>query len=507
MSELIYPTLDLFIYDLRDGLGDNNADVAANQEYFLRRFPERLHPLLKQRDAIEAEYVELLGNRGRETFDSSTTQYSLKGWYYPVHLGDSYGLLLDCSVEHSLRNVQQGKNEALPISCFGDLKAEIENRLANTHSTIGQVWMLSGQLSNFTPDQAEIIAKECSKVSARSLNVNLDFRGKSPFFGGMLFEFYNYRLHIPSELQNSLNIQDIQDNHYVIIAIYPDAKTARKAAEFNFDWLRLFAYRSKILWAYGQSQYLKNKLRDDFVAIQQYQKDFNKAKSGKLDLNKLRQTLVNAQETLWRYSVNLNYLATQKRTIEINLLNYERRLAIIQQKLNTEQDYVDLDSLQQLIEKQLETIKQKITNLQTPSNLEFIHKFIEEIRLKYLEQVKNDYESLNIGMTLLTDLINAIRGVTEIGSSERDRTFQSTIAIVGVGLAGSSFVASIAGQFPGTTNPQEAAKYPVGSLVSSLGVPEPWLSPAVSATVSLGVGILAAFVTWLGIKVFESLRK
>ncbi|MGJ5676889.1 MAG: hypothetical protein ACR9NN_25350 [Nostochopsis sp.] len=139
--------------------------------------------------------------------------------------------------------------------------------------------------------------------------------------------------------------------------------------------------------------------------------------------------------------------------------------------------------------------------------MEFIHKFIEEIRLKYLEQVKNDYESLNVGVILLTDLINAIRGVTEIESSERDRTFQSTIAIVGVGLAGSSFVASIAGQFPGTTNPQEAAKYPVGSLVSSLGVPEPWLSPAVSATVSLGVGILAAFVTWLGIKVFESLRK
>jgi hypothetical protein len=323
----------------------------------------------------------------------------------------------------------------------------------------------------------------------------------------MLFEFYNYRLHIPSELQNTVNIQDIQDNHYVIIAIYPDTKTARKASEFNFDWLRLFAYRSKILWAYGQSQYLKNKLRDDFVAIQQYQKDFNKAKSGKLDLNKLRQTLVHAQEKLWRYSVNLNYLATQKRTIEINLLNYERRLAIIQQKLNTQQDSIDFDLLQQVIEKQLETIKQKITNLQTPRNLEFLQKFIEEIRLKYLEQVKNDYESLNIGVILLTDLINAIRGVTEIESSERDRTFQSTIAIFGVGLAVSSFVASIAGQFPGAANPKEAAKYPVGLVISQLGVPESWLSPVVSATISLGFGIVFAFVTLFVIKTFECFRK
>jgi hypothetical protein len=97
--------------------------------------------------------------------------------------------------------------------------------------------------------------------------------------------------------------------------------------------------------------------------------------------------------------------------------------------------------------------------------------------------------------------------VTEIESSERDRAFQSTVAIVGVGLAASSFVASIAGQFPGATNPKEAAKYPVGSFLSQHGVPEPWLSPAVSATVSVGVGIVAAFVTWLGIKVFKCFRK
>ncbi|MFH7029363.1 MAG: hypothetical protein ACHBN1_29225 [Heteroscytonema crispum UTEX LB 1556] len=481
MSELIYPTLDLFIYDLRDGLGDNSAEITANRKYFLRRFSKQLHPILEQRDAIEGEYVGLLGNnKGREHFNSSTTQYSLKGWYYPVGLGDNYGLLLDCSVEHSLRNVQQAKNEAIPVSSFADLKAEVENRLANTPSTIGQVWMVSGQLSNFTPDNAESIAKECSQVSALNLNWNLDFRGKSPFLGGMLFELSRYRLHIPSKLPDNPNIHDIQDNHYIIVAIYPDTDTAKKASEFNFDWLRLFAYRSKILWAYGQSQYLKNKLRDDFIAIEKYQKDFNKAKSGKLDLKKLRQTLVDAQDTLWYYSVNLNYLTTQKRTIEVNLLNYERRL---------------------------ERIKQKLTDLQMPIDLKFFDDFIEDVKRRYLEQTKNYYESLNIGLTLLTDLINAIRGVTEIESSERDRTFQSTIAIVGVGFAGSSFVASIAGQFPGATNPQEAAKYPVGSLISELGVPEPWLSPTVSATVSLGVGILAAFVTWLGIKVFESLRK
>lgn len=479
MSKLIYPTLDLFIYDLRDGLGDNKADIATNQKYFLHRLPERFHPQLKQRDAIEGEYVELLGNRGRETFNSSTTQYTLKGWYYPVHLGDLYGLLLDCSVEHSLGNPQPAKKEAFPVSCFSELKTELEKRLGNT-PTIAQVQMLSGQLSNFTEGSAEALAKECIQVSALNLNWDLDFRGKSRFLGGMLFEFWHYHLHIPSELPETLNIHDIQDNRYVIFAIYPDEEAAKKASKFNFDWLRLFAYRSKVFWAYGQSQYLKKQLSNGFVAIQQYQEHFSKAKSGKLDLKNMRQTLVEAQDTLWRYSVNLSYLATQKRTIEVNLLNYERRL---------------------------NKIKQRLTDLQSPSDLKFFNQFIEDVKHKYLEQTRNDYESLDIGLALVTDLINAIRGVTEIERSERDRAFQSTIAIVGVGLAASSFVASIAGQFPGATDPKEAAKYPVGSVIYQLGVPEPWLSPAVSATVSVGVGILAAFVTWLGIKAFEYLRK
>jgi hypothetical protein len=157
--------------------------------------------------------------------------------------------------------------------------------------------------------------------------------------------------------------------------------------------------------------------------------------------------------------------------------------------------------------RQLEKIKQNLSSSTIPNNFNVFNDFIEDVNRRYLEQIKNNYESLNIGLTLLTDLINSIRGVTEIENSERDRNFQNTIAIVGIGLAASSFVASIAGQFPGATNPKEAAKYPVGSIVSQLGVPEPWLSPAVSATVSLGIGVVAAIVTGLVIKVCELLKK
>ncbi|NEQ65993.1 MAG: hypothetical protein F6K21_10920 [Symploca sp. SIO2D2] len=477
MSEIIYPTLDLFLYDLRDELGENAGEIADNQEGFAQKLPEELRSRMKRRDLeVEAEYVELLGERGREFFDSSSQKYALRGFYYPVSIGDSYGLLLDCSVKHSLGHPELVKIEACPVSCLADLKVELDQQLAGQVSTIGQVWLVSGEIPNFTPDKAEAIAQACCKVSELALDWQRDFRGKSEFMGGMLFELWRYRF----KGGDSTSIHQLQDNHHVLMAFYPDQKTAREASVFNFDWLRLFAYRSKILWAYGQSQYLRGQLKDDFVAIQQYVEDFHQAQTRRINLKQLRQTLVKAQKTLAHYAINLNYLNAQKRTIEVNLLNYRRRL---------------------------ERIKVRLTEFQAAGELESLKEFGDNVESRYLLQVQSDYESFTPGLSLLENLINSIRGVTEIDQSESDRNFQSTVAIVGVGLAAGSIVASITGQFPSVINPKEAIKDPVGSVFFKLGVPEPWLSPAISVTASVGVALIAALLTALFIKLSWCFRK
>lgn len=486
MSDIIYPTLDLFFYDLRDGLGENVGEIADNQEGFARKLPERVRSLMKQRDVeVEAGYVELLGYRGRERFDSSSQKYALEGFYYPVRIGDSYGLLLDCSVEHSLGHPERSKVEACPVSCLADLKAELEGRLAEQPSTIGQVWMVSGQIPNFTPDKAEVVAQACCKIPELELDWNRDFRGKSEFMGGMLFELWRYRF---KELNNSSdsdssaisNIHQLQDNHHVLIALYPDQTTAREASKFNFDWLRLFAYRSKIIWAYGQSQYLRKKLKDEFVAIQQYIGEFNQAQTRRLNLKKLRKTLVKAQNTLSNYAINLNYLNAQKRTLEVNLLNYRRRL---------------------------DRIEQRLTDFKTASELEFLKQFGDDVEHRYLLQVQSDYENFSPGLSLLENLINSIRGVTEIDQSERDRNFQEIVAIFGVGLAAGALAASSAEQFSGMSEPKEVVKYPVGSTLSHLGVSEAWLPPAILATVSLSITVLFAMLTALVIKLSWFFRR
>jgi hypothetical protein len=486
MSEIIYPTLDLFLYDLHDGLGENAGEIADNKDRFLQKLPDRIRSAIEQRDAaVEAEYVELLGNRGREQFNSSSQKYTLKGYYYPVRLGDSYGLLLDCSVEHSLGHPDRSQTEVFPVSCFADLKTELDRRLADSKSTIGQVWMVSGEIPNFTPDKAESVAQACCQIPELEIDWERDFLGKSQFAGGILFEFWRYRFNSPdrssnSELNPICNIHQLQDNYLVLIALYPNSEIARKASALNFDWLRLFAYRSKILWAYGQSQYLRQKLKYRFVLIQQYLKEFDRSNTRNLNLKQLRKTLVDAQNTLANYSIDLNYLNTQKRTIEVNLLNYGRRL---------------------------KRMNQCLKEFQAVSDLEFLNKFSDNVESRYLVQIQSDYESFSVGVTLLGELINSIRGVTEIDQSERDRNFQNTVAILGVGLAAGSIVASIATQFPGASDHKEAAKYPLGSTLSQLGIPDPWLVPAISATASIGIAVLAALITALVIKLSWFFKK
>ena len=481
MSDVFYPTVNLFLYDLRDGLGEENEDLKQRQEAFASRLPKGNRPLLQQRDReVEGvEYEELLGSRGKVRFEQVSQEYLLKGYYYPVRLGDSYALLLDCSVEHRLGDAERGRIEACPVSAFTILKAELETRLAGQASTIGQVWMLSAQIAEFAPDRAEEVAREiCRQVPELQLDWDLHYQGQDHFLGGMLFEFWHYRQMPLSSLHagkgSVREIHQLQENHCAMIALYPDRGSARVASTFDFDWLRLFFYRSKILWSYGQSRYLKKKLAEDFIAVQKYIEAFNQVNQRhRLNLKYLQQILIESQKTLTSYAIHLRYMSMLLQTMETNLLNYRRRLDRIQSRP------IEFGSLNQI---------------------DCLKKFGDLVQDRYCLQVKSDYESLSPGLMLSQDLIAAIRGVAEIDQAKRDRTFQNTLAIVGLGLAAAALTATIAGQFPGANDPSEAAKFAVGSMLHLVGVPDVWLIAAVSMVWSIGSGVVVALATALMIQ-------
>ncbi|MBE9128508.1 hypothetical protein IQ258_20635 [Coleofasciculus sp. LEGE 07081] len=93
MSQLIYPNLFCFVYDIKEGLGFNKEELRDAQANFAHRLPH-LSYVFKNDHNFETEYHELLPTK-IDKFTDQEDGYT--GYYYPVRLNDTYGLLVACS--------------------------------------------------------------------------------------------------------------------------------------------------------------------------------------------------------------------------------------------------------------------------------------------------------------------------------------------------------------------------------------------------------------------------
>lgn len=470
MINLVYPNLFLFLYDLREGLGDDSQSLTANQKDFVAKFPTNIRSSLFNGDSVfESEYLELLTNKFEGFTDSDKP---FEGYYYPVRLNDTYGLLLGCSF----------KEDRTPhsVSCLAQFQAKIKEKLNNQHPNIGQTWLIVTEMDN-----QNISPEEVAKKCCQSLNIGLkwerDFQGKGSFLGGSIFELSRYQLLMQESTQDSTprTIQQIQENIHLLIAVMPSSDAAKTVWEdFNTELLPLFCYRHKVFWAYAQSSYLKQQLKKDFRVINQLVGNIYSQ-----NLKQLRKTVVDAQNILLKYTTKLNYLDAQIRTIEINAINYSRRIGTIGDRLNQIPTQNGQNTIAQIL----------------PCDLKFLEKFSKDVEEKYQLQVQKDYANLSPGLQLLQDLINSSRAITEIEQAERDRTFQNTVGILGAGLAVGSIVASI--EIP-TCEKDNFLNPHLNSALWTLHIPSAWLPFAIKITFSLSAALAAMLLTatliWLG---------
>ncbi|MEH1951908.1 MAG: hypothetical protein V7K77_33895 [Nostoc sp.] len=398
MSDIIYPTIDLFLYDLKYSLGDTPEEIKQNQQSFYNKIPEYIRPLLENGQDLQSEYVHLLKDVYAPT-KHHNEEY--EGYLYPVLLGDSYGLLVECAF--------QSKTDAQPAKCFADIKAEIERILKGQTVTIGQTWMLSGWLPPAQPKSQEEIAQACYEVLMPGLDWEGDLQGQGHFLGANIFEL-------------------TQNNQHFIIIIYPDEATSNQSGKFYSDWIRLFYYRHKIVWAYSQSRLLKHSLQTYFTKIKVGSNAIEQATSKGSELNTLHKTLVDVQNTLNDYTRELTVLDFQGGTIDINLSNYEKRLGRIKQKSNKIQ-----------------------ANKET--EVKFLTEFSKLVKDKYRLQITKDSENLERGLKLLSDTINAVRSRVEVEKAERDRNFQTFVSLLAVGWTFGSFIAALPGLSEKNDNP------------------------------------------------------
>ena len=437
-----YPTIDLFLYDLREGLGQDEEKVNENRQHFWQKiYPNLNEKQLKEladKEKAEADYIELLIPQKQEQFQSN-----LEGYYYALQLGDAYALQLDCSLTYPI----QGN----PLSSFTSIKYEIDSLLKDSNGEIqkgriGQTWFVWCQLEKDYKD-LDKIAEECCKQLSPNPGWVRDLQKQGELAGATLFELW----HSPD---NWADEQSLQESFHLIIGLFP-YRTSRglfnnrisrdsindSIANLYFDLIRLFCYRHKILWAYHQSRCLKADLKKDFTKVQQTIQKVRKLSQQKSDspnLNELQSTLTSTLTILSRYAIDLNYLDDQGRTIKVNLENYKKRL-------------------------------KKITDGTSNSQSELFKRFSELASQKYLVQVETDYANLSPGLVLLENLITTIEGIIEIYQTKSDRTLNTTIAIAGIGLA-TSQIASAVILTQDTPNPQVSLAYRTQTFAWSLGI-------------------------------------
>lgn len=466
-DKIIYPSIDLFLYDLKDGLGQDETKVDQNSQQFCKKiygdldeksFQEKFAQFQKYKHS-DADAIELLETRTREF------QSPLDGYYYPLQLGDTYALQVDYSGKRDADGKPNDDEQELDDKPFLKLKQEILQSISQQTGTLGQTWLVWGQLTrrgHKSDWNTEKVAQECYTQLVSTGNWNQDFIGKGSLLGGTVFELW-YRPENVGLTGNEFWEKFRQESHHVLIWLFPYNQTPddmrRQVQTVYYDLMRLWQYRHKIVWVYYQSRYQKTILKQEYVEIQpsinQTSQLPRQLQTNSLKLNQLQENLTNNLINLSDYTIALNALENQNRTLQVNLENYKARL-------------------------------DEMTKHYTDSDLDFLKLFCEReiYAKKYQRQIEADYANLSPGLTLLQNLNSTIQGIIDLEQTKSDRTINTTIAIAGIGLATSQIASAVI-----VTQPPEKQ--------------DPLAYRSQAFFLSLGIGAIAMLLSWFILRLFR----
>lgn len=394
MPEIFDATVDLFAFYLGNKSADNQKAIAPNYDHFWEDLAQKLNqpvaPNLKFRKKIDTHTIH--GFYERQTIDD-TESFWLNGSIYLTQ--DFVATLPDFK-------------KLAPVNIPPD-------------NFLGQTWLITGWLEQeIAPNLKSSLVEKAYKAIT---DKDAQYQQESKFLGATVFELWR-----ATDCWDGIE----QDSHLIII-LY-DCQTSEEnknnfkiASSYYHAWRYLMYCRHKIIWAYQQAMELRQELLLDYS-----QSAPNVADLSQKDLKELQKELQDNIDTLSRYVTNLNYLETQKHTLEVNLRNYKR-------KYNDAFKVVDC-----------------------------LAEFIRIATDKYKFQMEEDHASLRPGLSIRENLTATIRGMVEIEQAKSDRIFQVTIGILGVGIGTASITASAISPFIETIT-----GHPLKKIENSKDIPIP----------------------------------
>ncbi|HEY9294815.1 MAG TPA: hypothetical protein VIQ31_00310, partial [Phormidium sp.] len=382
--KVVDPTLNLCRDTLKQGLGVEESETRKVYERFLGSLSAQLDKKLNV-SSTAAQKQKFLALPEPTEADLHFT-----------------GNLNTHPVKGRYRRRSVEDNYQLFLNCYVEDKYQCEQVITLIKSchdlilqlpnleNIGETWMLSGWLESGTDLEAEELAKQVYKCLFEKDGVS---QGSGQFLGGKVAEFWGDK---------------IEDNCQLLVILYPDEAACQEwATDFYVSWLDLLCFRHNIIWAYKNSLQLKKRLRINYNQI------VGMRNTSRLNLKKL----LEAMEKLSEFAIDLNYLELQHSTINVNLEKYEAKLAEIQAKARPTDD------------------------------LKFLQDFCDRAKQHYPKQIQKDIDNFRPCLEILRSLTDTIRGTVEIRKAESDRTFQTIVGIVGVGLSTAGTVGSAAANF------------------------------------------------------------
>lgn len=522
-NKLVNPRLDLFIYHYKGGLGDYEKDIEANSQLFWNNFPDGYPASLKipyqiEKNSVSNKYLKLL--KLNKTNDDEIYQFerkikdsdlNIRGFYQPVSLGDIYGLGFAYEIENQ-------EIESQPISVtiedfysyLKDEKSEkfIPNKLLQ-HNTledfknnyIGTTQIISGCL----PDSEKIEnINGIVEVICKKFNFKKELLKGKPNTNGIASIF---------ELSYCKPIWDYLDNNYhVLILLCSDLTTLNKIQSNLYDdWLRLFSYRNKIIWAYWQARDIVPWLKSNFFAPEKVrqnpaikrliieQKPEIKTANQAMTLKQLQEALHDNSFTLWEYVRKLNLLKIHLQTIQTNTKNYKVQLKEIQNKAE------ELGSI----------------------DFYLLDDFCNNTSQGFKTEIVKEYNSLASGVSVLQNLTDTLRGYVQIQQADIERNieeqnqklqnkldkqnrklqdFSNKLAVVGIGIGAASAAASASSAYMGTITENIAVNVFQTKLNPSS---QATCSTFITLLFSLCIGRLASTLTycWVRHRKYHRIRR
>jgi hypothetical protein len=413
------PKLTLYAFHLRNNLAQGEEEPVKDANHLWEQCQQlgkkfnvpRLESLIERlqdskgkigitpsQDNPESNYLELLQPERLLSFSAipNGSSRQLRGEIYPLQIHDTYAV--DITLHYPYPNVETKQLAGLnPQGCLG---------IAQSDSLLGQTLVLFAQPeAKLNDTEIPAFTKEClTAILPEPDRQNYWLSAQGKFLGSPIVEYNN----------NQEN--PAQPSHILIwLDRHPQTETLEAAGDYYQPLLNLLCCRSKILYAYSESRWCNQQARKLYRQLEGKVKGLQQLPPEPTKrLKQLKKWLTELSQTAFDFANHLRDLELHRSTIETNNKNYEFWLNQL-----------------------------KAMTLEKEDSLELWQQFMTRKSEKFIEQINTDLSYLLPSQQLFQQMIDTIRGIVETEQAERDRSLETTIQIIGVGLGAGAIVSGV----------------------------------------------------------------